>query len=287
MDLTIIIPSFNTKELLSRCLDSIYQSLSSSKIKYEIIVVDNGSIDGTIQLLNKKYPRVIKILNKNNLGYGKANNIGIKKAKGKYILLLNSDILVLENSIDKLFEFVQSHPKAFIGARLINEDGTSQASCGPMYTLPRVFLMLFAKGDAWGATRTSPHETVKTDWVSGACIIAEKESFLEVGLFDEDIFMYMEEIEFLYRAKLKAFKILFFFEAKFIHIGAASSGDKKEPVINIYKGLLYFYHKHRSIIEEQILTVMLYLKARFVILFGKITRNKRLSDIYEKALTLV
>src|SRR5574341_433021 len=156
MDLSIIIPSYNTKQLLSRCLDSIFQSLKNAHILYEVIVLDNASKDGSVELLNKKYPQVIKLFNKENLGYGKTNNQGTRIAKGEYILLLNSDIQVLDKSVEVLYRFIEKHPKSFVGGKLFNEDGTPQASCGPMYTLPVVAMMLFGKGDTLGITRYSP-----------------------------------------------------------------------------------------------------------------------------------
>lgn len=287
MDLSIIIPSFNTKVLLERCLNSVYGSLKSTKLSYEIIVVDNDSDDGSRELLNKKYPRVIKIFNKTNLGFSKANNIGISRAKSKYILLLNSDIQVLDQSIEKLMLFIQNHPRSFAGGKLLNENGTPQASSGPMYTLPVVAAMLFAKGDNLGLTRYSPDEVRQVNWVSGACLLGSKQAFLEVGLFDEQIFMYMEEIDLLYRAAKLGYTTFFTPSAKFIHSGAASSQNRKKPVINIYRGLLYFYRKHRSIMELRILKIMLLMKAKLAIAIGKLIGNELLVTTYEQALQMV
>ncbi len=287
MDLSIIIPSFNTKALLDRCLRSIQESLKDSSLKYEIIVVDNASTEGTVQLLKTKYPRVTKIFNKSNMGYGKANNQGIRKATGKFVLLLNSDIQVLGSAIVDLYEFAQSYPHAFVGGKLLNEDRSPQASCGPMYTLPVVFFMLFAKGDALGITRSSPRKVSTVDWVSGACLIGAKDAFVNVGLFDEGIFMYMEEVDLLYRAKQKGYTTIFYPDAQFIHSGAASSQGRREPVANIYRGLLYFYHKHRSIMEERMLRVLLVLKGKLAVLFGSLTGRKSLVAIYEQALRMV
>ena len=287
MDISIIIPSYNTKDLLVRCLESIFQSLKNAQFSYEVLVVDNASIDGSIEILNTKYPQVIKILNKENIGYGKANNQGIQKARGTYLLLLNSDIQVLDGAIEKLFIYNNSHPSEFVGGKLLNEDQSPQASCGPLYTLPVVAIMLFAKGDDWKATRYSPEKIRKVDWVSGACLIGKKQSFLDVGLFDESIFMYMEEIDFLYRAKLKGHTVFFYPDARFIHTGAASSSTKRTPVVNIYCGLLYFYRKHMSIIGQRALAVLLALKAWVVILIAKSTGKQELAAIYEEALRMV
>lgn len=287
MDLSIVIASFNTKELLSRCIRSIVTSLERSTITHEIIVVDNASTDGTREVLNKDFPRVVKILNKTNVGYGRANNIGIQRAKGTHILLLNSDIEVVGDAIDKIYLFSIHHPNAFVGGKLLNPDGSAQPSCGPAFTLPIVFAMLFLRGDHIGISRYSPDTPQSVDWISGACVCAPKTSFEDVGLFDESIFLYMEEIEFLYRAKHGGFDVHFDPEARFIHIGSASSGSRKTPVVNIYKGLLYFYRKHRSIMEQRALTAMLRIKAIIAIGIGKVIGKPFLVTTYEQALRMV
>lgn len=286
MDLSIIIPSYNTKSLLDRCLSSVYSSLSLQDISYEIIVVDNASRDGTKDILNTKYPQVKKILNKTNLGYSKANNQGIKKSSGRYILLLNSDIAVTHKSIQFFYSFIKNKKRTFAGGKLFNEDRSHQSSCGPFFTLPVVFTALFLKGDRLGITRYSPKVIKTVDWISGACIIGEKHAFFDVGLFDENVFMYMDEVEFFYRAKKKGYTVLFYPDAQFIHTGAASSRSKATPVINIYKGLIYHYHKHRSIIEQRILKIILKTKAYCAITVGKIFKQSDMVSIYEKALKL-
>ncbi len=287
MDISIIIPSYNTKDLLDRCLTSVYESIDSSGISVEVIVVDNASTDGSIALLKTKYPRVKKILNKSNVGYGKANNQAIKQAKGTYILLLNSDIQVIGSAIPDLYTYILGHDRVFIGGKLLNEDRSPQASCGPMYHLPVVFAMLFLRADTFHITRQSPDHEARVDWVSGACIIAKKESFEDTGLFDEGIFMYMEEIDLLYRAKKKGYTILFYPDAVFIHSGAASSGSRRTPVINIYRGLYYFYRKHKSSSEQLMLMMMLKAKAYIAIMIGTVMGDKDLRATYENALELV
>jgi GT2 family glycosyltransferase len=284
MTLSIIILSYNTKDLLDRCLTSVYTSLQQSPFKSEIIVIDNNSTDGSKELLKKKYPHVVSIFNEQNNGYGKANNYAVNIAKGKYILLLNSDCKVINDGIEKLVEVINTKEKAFIGGKLFNEDRTPQQSCGPFYSLPIVFLMLFLKGDQFNISRYSPNYEREVDWVSGACIIARKKDYLEVGGFDESIFMYMEEIDLLYRAKKSGFHVWFTPTAHFIHTGAASAGNKKQPVINIYKGLVYFYKKHYTQIELTLLIIMLKLKAWSVLLICGIIRNRDLSAVYGKAL---
>ena len=287
MDLSIIIASYNTKDLLDRCVSSIYRSLQKSDLMVEIIVVDNSSTDGSVELLKTKYPRTVQILNKKNVGFGTGNNQGIKKATGTYILLLNSDIEVLSDSILKLYSFITTQPHAFAGGKLLNEDQSSQASCGPMVTIPVVCGMVLLRGDLWGLTRSSPSRVSRVDWVSGACLIGKKDAFVDTGLFDEGVFMYMEEIELLYRAKQKGYATLFYPDARFVHSGAASSASRKEPVVNIYLGLLYFYRKHMPIIDQQMLRILLRMKAVIGMGLGRLSGNRELRSTYEKAFSLV
>ncbi len=287
MDLSIIIPSFNTKDLLDRCLQSVYQSLKDAQFSWEIIVVDNASDDGTDTLLKNKYTRVKSIYNSSNVGYGKANNQGIKVSKGTTILLLNTDIVVIGDSIKQLYEFFLKHPLSFVGGKLLNEDMTAQSSCGPMVDLPIVMAMLFLQGDALGISRYSPQSTRVVDWVSGACLMSLKKNFESIGLFDEHIFMYMEEIDLLYRAKRRGYTTLFYPNAVFIHTGAASSADSKTPVKNIYRGLVYFYQKHRSILEVRFVVLMLQVKAYIAIGIGLLSGNLGLRRTYEEALGMV
>lgn len=284
MDVSIIIVSFNTKQLLDDCLHSVYRSLSDSGIKEEIIVVDNVSKDGSKEMVKKKYPKVVLIENKANVGFGRANNQGIRKAKGKHILLLNSDTVCQGDALVKLVRFSQNHPTVFAGPKLFNADGTPQTSGGPFFTLPVVFAALFLKGDYNGLTRQSPDETRFIDWVSGACIIAPKKLFMDDLLFDEGIFMYMEEIDLLMRGRNKGYRTMFYHEAKITHLGGGSSTNKRKgPVLNIYRGFLYLYKKHYSHLSFGVLRLLLKLKA----IIARIIGNAEIKSIYEEAYRMV
>ena len=126
MDLSIIIVSYNTKDLLKECLISIYKNIS--QIKFEILVVDNNSRDGSPLMVEKKFSKVKLIKNRENKGFAAANNIGIKKSKGKYLLLLNSDTLVLPDSLEEMVKFMDRTPEAgVVGGKLLNPDGSLQS----------------------------------------------------------------------------------------------------------------------------------------------------------------
>ncbi|OGK18008.1 hypothetical protein A3G67_04500 [Candidatus Roizmanbacteria bacterium RIFCSPLOWO2_12_FULL_40_12] len=290
-DLSIVIVSFNTREVTKNCLESIFKSLEKTALSYEIVVVDNDSKDGSLEMLQKfqlSHPSIFQLIqNKTNIGFGKANNQGVKQTKAPYILLLNSDTVALEDAIEKLFEFYKNDNKVdFVGGKLLNKDMTPQPSCGPFYTLPIVFGALFLRGDHWNLTRYSPNATKEVDWVSGACIMAKKEYFQKLGGFDEEIFMYMEEIDLLYRAKKQGYKVFFYPQAQFIHLGSASSRGRTYPILQVYGGFLYLYRTHRSKLELNLLKFMLQLKAVISVAMGRATRNKYLIETYEKALKL-
>lgn len=282
MDLTIIIVNHNSKNLLINCLESIKNSLKINLLKHEIIVIDNASIDGSQEYL-KKYRKIVVIINKTNKGFGCACNQGIAKAKGKYILLLNPDVLVLKDAVYKLVAFFKKFNKGFVGAKLLNPNLTVQASCGLFPNLPVAILMLFLQGERLNITKFSPQKTVEVNWVSGACLLGKKEDFLKLGGFDENIFLYMEEVDLLYRAKKIGLLSYFYNEAEFIHIGAAVSG-RKRAVNNIFQGLLYFYKKHYSSFDYSILRLLLYLKSIIAISLGTLILRRHLILQYKLAI---
>lgn len=291
MDLSIIIVSYNTSQITKDCIESVTLSLENSQTKYEIVAIDNDSSDDSVEqlkLLKAKHKQIQLLENDKNIGFGPANNLGVRKSKGEYILLLNSDTVVLNDAVIKLLEFAHNNPKAhFVGGKLLNKDMSPQASAAPFYSLPVVFAAIFLKGDYWGLTRSSPTATRKVGWVSGACILAKKEYFEKLGGFDESVFMYMEEVDLLYRAKKLGFNTYFCPHAQFIHIGFASSGSRSKPIIQVFKGFLYLYKKHHSPTSQFVLKTMLQLKVAISLFIGRVTKNDYLINTYEEAKTLI
>ena len=292
VDLSIIVISYNTKQITKDCLESIIKSLKNSSINYEIIVIDNISNDDSLEMLRKysnKYSNIELIENKENVGFGRANNQGVRVAKSEYIFFLNSDIVVLEDAIEKLYNFYKQNEKKinFLGGKLLNKDMSLQPSSAPFYTLPVIFAALFLRGDYWGLTRNSPKTLKETDWVSGACILTKKKYFNKISGFDERVFMYMDEVDLLYRAKKNGMRVFFYPEAKFIHLGSASSGGKTYPILQVFNGLMFFYEKHYSKAELFLLKIMLKLKALIGLSIGHVTNNKYLKETYGKAYQMV
>ncbi|KKP61000.1 MAG: Glycosyltransferase/rhamnosyltransferase [Candidatus Roizmanbacteria bacterium GW2011_GWC2_34_23] len=280
IDLSIVIVSYNTKKVTEDCIESINRSLTNTKIKYEIVLVDNDSRDGSAQALQKIAQNKVNQLSYSqtgsNLGFGRGNNFGVKKAVGKYILLLNTDTIVLNRAIEKLYNFYVENEKEvhFLGAKLLNLDLTPQPSACRFFTLPVVFATLLLKGDYWGLTRSSPDKFCQVDWIS------------RLGGFDKNIFMYMEEVDLLYRAKKLGLNTFFYPASQIIHLGSASSNGKTFPILQVYKGFLFFYKKHYSIFHLFALRLILKFKALIAYLIGKIRGNQYLIKTYEEAFKL-
>lgn len=289
LDLSIVIVSFNTKQITKECIESINRSLWKSKIKYEIIVVDNNSHDGSQELLSKmakdKRNSLVYFQTKANLGFGVGNNYGVKRSRGKYTLLINSDTIVLNRAIEKLYYFYTKNEKNihFLGGKLLNKDLTPQPSACRFFSLPVVFAVLLLKADYWGLTRSSPNETKKVDWVSGAYILTKKIYYQKLNGFDKSIFMYMEEVDLLYRAKKIGLNTYFYPKSQIIHLGSASSGGKTFPIHQVYKGFLFFYKKHYSFLSLLILKIILKVKATAGYLIGIFKNDKYLIETYGKA----
>ncbi len=285
-ELSIIIISYNTRQVTKNCIESIYNS--KPDVNFEIIVIDNSSSDGSVDMLRElksDNKNLILVENKENTGFARANNQGARIAGGPYLLFLNSDTVILKDAISSLMRYYKENSGTvhFLGPKLLNKDSSPQPSCGHFYTLPVVFAALFLRGDYWGLTRSSPDRIKETDWISGACILTKKDIFEELHGFDEKIFMYMDEIDLLYRAKKNNRRVFYYPEAVITHLGSVSSGGKSFPVQQVFHGLLYFYRKHYRPWQVNMLQYMLKTKALAALAIGRLTGNSYLINTYEKA----
>lgn len=281
---SIIILSYNTKELLRECLKSLYKNIKG--IDSEVIVVDNASLDGSTEMIGNNFKDVILIENKKNLGFSKGNNIGAKKAKGEYLLFLNSDTELQDGGLAGMAEFLKTHSTVgILGGRLKNMNGSLQKSAGRFYTLLNVFLMLLG-GEKIGMIRLTPSGVKQVDWVSGAFMMIRRELFGKLKGFDEHFFMYMEDMEICFRAKKLGFSTYFYPDVNVLHKELGSS-NRTFAVVNIYKGVRFFYKKHKSLLEYQIVKRLLFFKAIVAILIGFISRNNYLTVTYRKALRFI
>ena len=266
MDLSVIIVNWNTKKLLEDCLRSTFKF--TKDISFEVIVVDNGSEDGSQAMVKKKFPQVKLIPNKDNMGFARANNQGIRIAKGKYILLLNSDTYLIENSFIKLVEKADSFIKlGAMGPLLLNEDRSIQQSVGFFPHLPQVAWWMTFIDDLPGGTILKPyhvdHDSFyknqhEVDWVTGAAFLIPKKVTDKVGFLDEKIFMYGEDFEWCFRIKKAGFKVYFSPSAKIVHIGGGSVNKiRTNAFVGEFRGLEYFYKKYKGRFSLQILRLLL------------------------------
>jgi GT2 family glycosyltransferase len=220
MDLSIVILNYNQKNFLKVCLNGILKA--GLMLNYEVIIVDNGSTDGSQKMLAGFKIKDLKlkiVSNKMNLGFGGGCNVGIKKSKGKYILLLNPDIAVLENSIEKLVKYLEENKEVgIVGPQLINPDKTIQKSCYryPQWYIPilrRTFLgklpLAKEKLEKYTMVDFDHREIKEVDWILGAALMLRKEMLKKVGLFDERFFLYFEDIDLCRRTHQANWKIVY------------------------------------------------------------------------------
>ncbi|MCK4352410.1 glycosyltransferase family 2 protein [candidate division WOR-3 bacterium] len=252
--LSIIIVNFNTKEALRHCLESIIKN--TNRLNYEILVVDNHSSDKSIKMVKRKFPQVGLIENKENIGFSRANNQAIYKAKGKYILFLNPDTIIVDNAIGKMFMVIESHPKiGILGCKILNPDGSTQwISCGKFLTPLTLFLWqtllekLFNKSKLFGGREMRywiRNTNRAVDWVSAVSMIVRRKVIQDIGMFDENFFSYLEDAEFCYRAKEKKWKVYFLADASIIHLLSQSWNlFPKEGLIQTLESTSIFFTKH-------------------------------------------
>lgn len=286
--LSIIIVNYNTQDLLKNCLDSLFTNRPQAG--YEIIVVDNNSSDGSKEII-RRYPKVKTIFNEQNLGFGKANNLGIKMTRGDYVLLLNSDTIVLPQSIDKVIQYLENNPSVgILGPRLVGQNGEiRQMSWVFLPTLFWEFIqkMLSPRNIKNLAIRRIVNilqkKTRKVPSVAGASMFIRRKVFEEVGFLDENLFLYFEEPDFCLRVKKHGWKIVFYPAAEIIHL-LGETMVKTGGITQFYyrQSQIYYYKKHHSFIEQWFLRQYLMLRFRAK-LFGKNADN----EIFRRILEMV
>ncbi len=245
--LSICILNFRARDYLRDCLNSIYASPPAPS--FEIIVVDNGSQDGSVEMLREEYPQVILIENQTNLGYTAPMNQALRAAKGAYCIQLNPDTLVIPGAFDRLYEFMQRTPQAGICTpKVLNRDGTLQKQCrrsaaGPWdtFTYMTGLSRLFPHSKRFaGYLMTYQDETKihEVEAVSGSCMFIRRAVMDQIGFLDEQFFAYQEDSDFCFRARKAGWKVFYVPDAQVIHYGG-QGGSK----VQVYRSILAW---HRS-----------------------------------------
>ena len=304
MKLSIVIVSWNTKDLTLKCVKSIFNfvNLNSFSAKggpaagWEVFLVDNASADKTIEEVQKlKYDNLYIITNKQNLGFAKANNVGIKQAQGEYILLLNPDTELIDNSLEKMIEFMDENNECgIVGPRLLNSNNTLQRSCRKFPSLSDQFFIQLKLHNFFAQKIKSvreyymldfKHDKIKeVDQVMGAAMLIRREVFDKIGFLDEKFWSVFEEVDFCKRAKKAGYKIIFYPDCRIMHLKGESfkkmASLKKQ--INFNQSLYYYFKKHHSFFKLiilwllQLINLLLTLVDQLVGVRGRVGKDKDL-----------
>lgn len=255
MDVSIIIVSWNTRDLLRRCLHDALAA--SAGLAVEILVVDNGSTDGSQDMVRDQFPLVQLITNEANIGFVRANNQAIEQARGEYVLLLNSDAFLAPDALHHLHAFMHQHPQAgAVGPRLSYADGSLQRSCTAFPTLFTELCLMLQLDRLFPRSKLFAHfwlsgwdySTVReVDVIMGACLLVRRAAIERVGLLDERFFMYSEEVDWCYRLRQAGWQLYVVPQAQAVHIWGGSTGTARvELFVQLFRSRVLFFSKHRS-----------------------------------------
>lgn len=269
MDASIIIVSWNTRGILLECLESLAQC--QIKCRTEVIVVDNGSEDGSVEAVRSNYSGVKLIENGTNLGFAKANNIGMKQAAGRYLCLMNSDVNVREECIDRLVRYMDANPGiGMVGPKILNPDLTVQDSCRRFPSLWTNLVVavgldkLFPKSRVFYGEHMfffSHDKVLDLDYIAGCFMLVRRETIDQIGLMDERFFIYQEEVDWCKRFWEGGWRVSFFPGAEAIHHhGASSSRDPLRFALAQQRSVLLYWKKYNNFMERVALICILSLR---------------------------
>lgn len=248
MDISVIIVNWNTPDLTVQCLESLYANLPAASV--EVFVVDNASADDSLERIRAAFPQVTLLANDTNLGFGAANNVALRQAQGKYLHLVNSDVILLPGALQTLFDFMEAHPQVGAsGSRYYNPDRSLQTSCYPFPTLGREAWRLFHLDrlktygvydmEQWDAS--APRAV---DVLQGASLFLRRAALDQVGLFDPDYFMYTEEVDLCFRLHKAGWQLFWVPESGVIHLGGQSTRQAAQKMfIELYRSKHVFFRK--------------------------------------------
>ncbi len=293
--LSILIVNWNTGELLCECIRSI--EITVGREACEVIVVDNASTDSSQQMVTSQFPWVEIIQCEMNLGFARANNLAVKKSSCEYILLLNPDTVLHVDSVNKLIALLDLNAAiGIVGPRMVNQDGSLQISAYPEPTLIREAWRLFHldwliplsryPSDFW-----KWQQPQLVDIVTGACLLLRREIYESIGLFDEQFFVYSEEVDFCKRVKNAGWLIYYLPSSLVVHYGACSTRQVEESMfLELYKNKIKYFRKNSGNIAAYIYKRILWTAscARLIftitrLLAGKDTPKMRsLHNLYKK-----
>lgn len=262
-DLTVIIVNYNTKELTTNCLESVYKTVKG--IFFEIFVVDNASSDGSADFIRSKFPGVVLIENSNNLGFASANNQALRIMQGRYALLLNSDTVLTEGAVQRLFSFMEDHTEAAMACgQLLNRDGTKQNSIAGfpglltlMFNMPALEFLFPKK---FPSKRYDYNEPIEIDSGIGACLMVRKEAINQAGMLDERYFFFLEETDWALNMKKAGWKIFHVPGAFIYHLQGQSIGHNINSRVLFYRSRYLYFRKWKSTLYYSLACLIIFLR---------------------------
>lgn len=278
--ISVVIVNYNVKEYLEQALLSLQRALK--KYSHEIFVVDNASVDGSVQYIRKRFPEITLIANAENLGFGRANNVALQKVQGKFVVLINPDTVTQEDTFDKLLEFFEQQQDAGAATcKIINPDGSFSVDCRHSIPTPSIAFWkviglskLFPRSKIfarYNLTYLDPDKTYPVPAISGSFMMIKKEVLDQVGLFDERFFMYCEDIDLCHRINQTPFKIYYVPTTQIIHYkGESTRKDNLDYVITFNKALYQFFQKyyaqHTAFFFRWLITLGIVFRGMFIYL---------------------
>jgi GT2 family glycosyltransferase len=254
IDISVCIVTYHVRDMLRDCLQSLYQN---TRLSFEVIVVDNNSQDGVVQMLHSEYPEITLVENQENAGYTHPMNQAMRLGRGRYLLQLNPDTLILPEAIDRLVVFMDQHPEVGIcGPKVLNRDRTLQKPCRRGEPRPWAVLTyflglssLFPRSPLFSQyllTYLDEDEIHEVDGVAGSCMMARRALIDQIGYLDERYFAYQEDADFCFRARQAGWKVYYMPGAQIIHYGSLG-GSRVQPYRSIYewhRSYFIYYRQH-------------------------------------------
>lgn len=256
LDLSIIIVNWNTRDDLARCLASLHPA--RSRLAMEVVVVDNGSRDGSQRMVRSRFPWARLVATGRNLGFARGNNVGLAETTGRFRLLLNPDTIVHDDALEQLVRHANAHPEVgLLGPMLLNSDGSLQPSCRRFPTLSALLFRNTPLGRWLPGNRFARSYLMEdwdhrrpraVDWLSGACLLARSELTEALGGLDERYFMYVEDMDWGLRARRAGWQVVYLPSARVTHAVGRSSDQQPAAMVKAHHRSMYLYvRKHYGV----------------------------------------
>lgn len=268
LDLSIVIVSWNVRDLLARCLDSIEAQVGDD-LAYEVIVVDSASVDDTDVMLRERYAWVKLLAESTNVGFTRGNNLGLEQAQGRCILLLNPDTVIVANALSQMVSFLDENPDVgAVGPHTLNTPGSSQKTKRRFPTLitfvaestPLGHIMPRRITDRYRTADIPDSATVDVDWVQGSAVMVRRALYEQIGPLDVGYFMYCEDLDWLRRAKDKGWRVVYLGSAQIIHYqGQSTKQAEAVNLIRFHQSKLRYLRKYYGPLDSMILHILLIL----------------------------